>query len=145
MPDIDMGGGRQFDAPNGGITQDEHDKNLAQSIEMREQEVYQYQVNINNFESMITALGDLPTQWPAHLVQYRGLTRDQMAVAIEDDDELDVASGLAFRDELKARIRSEKMEQRKSKMVLDTLVAGCSDIDRIRAKISEIKASRTTA
>jgi hypothetical protein len=145
MPDIDMGGGRQFDAPNGGITQDEHDKNLAQSIEMREQEVYQYQVNINNFESMITALGDLPTQWPAHLVQYRGMTRDQMAVAIEDDDELDVASGLSFRDELKARIRSEKMEQRKSKMVLDTLVAGCADIERIRTMIAEIKASRTTA
>lgn len=145
MPDIDMGGGRQFDAPNGGITQEDHDKNLAQSIEMRENEVYQYQININNFESMIAALGNLPAQWPAHLVQYRGLTRDQMATAIEDDDELEIASGLAFRDELKARVRSERMEQRKAKMVLDTLVAGCADIGKIRALIAEIKASRTTA
>ena len=143
MPGIDMGGGRQFDANNGGITQDEHDKNLAQSIEMRENEVYQYQININNFESMIANLSGLPTQWPAHLVQYRGMSRDEMAARIEDDDELDIASGLAFRDELKARIRSEKMEQRKSKMVLDTLVGTCPDIAKIRGIIAELKANRT--
>jgi hypothetical protein len=142
MPGIDMGGGRQFDANNGGITQDEHDKNLAQSIEMRENEVYQYQININNFESMIANLSGLPTQWPAHLVQYRGMSRDEMAARIDDDDELEIASGLAFRDELKARIRSEKMEQRKSKMVLDTLVGTCHDIAKIRGIIADLKANR---
>jgi hypothetical protein len=143
MPEIDMGGGRQFDANNGGITQDEHDKNLAQSIEMRENEVYQYQININNFEAMVASLGSLPTQWPAHLVQYRGMSRDQMAARIEDDDELEIAAGLAFRDELKARIRSEKMEQRKSKMVLDALVNTCPDIAKIRGIIGDLKANRT--
>lgn len=142
MPDIDMGGGKQFRADNGGVTQDEHDKNLAQSIDMRENEVYQYQININNFESIIQSLGSLPTNWPAHLVQYRGLSRDQMAASIEDDDELEIASGLAFRDELKARIRSEKMEQKKAKMVLDTLVNGCQDIVKIRNIIAELKANR---
>ncbi len=143
MPGIDMGGGRQFDANNGGITQDEHDKNLAQSIEMRENEVYQYQININNFESMIANLSGLPNQWPAHLVQYRGMSRDQMAAAIEDDDELEVAAGLSFRDELKMRIRSEKMEQQKAKMVLDTLVGNCPNIEKIREMILEIKANRS--
>lgn len=143
MPDIDMGGGKQFKADNGGVTQDEHDKNLAQSIDMRENEVYQYQININNFESMIANMSGLPTQWPAHLVQYRGMTRDQMAVAIENDDDLEIASGLAFRDELKARIRSEKMEQKKARMVLDTLVNGCQDITKIRNLIAELKANRT--
>ena len=42
MAEIDMGNGNQFDAANGGVTQTEHDKNLAMSIEMRENEVYQY-------------------------------------------------------------------------------------------------------
>lgn len=142
MPDIDMGGGKQFKADNGGVTQDEHDKNLAQSIDMRENEVYQYQININNFESMIESLGSLPVQWPAHLVQYRGMSRDQMAASIEDDDELEIASGLAFRDELKARIRSEKMEQKKAKLVLDTLVERCPDIAKIRGIIADLKANR---
>ena len=142
MPDIDMGGGKQFRADNGGVTQDEHDKNLAQSIDMRENEVYQYQININNFESMIANMSGLPTQWPAHLVQYRGMSRDQMAVAIENDDDLEIASGLAFRDELKARIRSEKMEQKKAKLVLDTLVERCPDIAKIRNIIADLKANR---
>lgn len=145
MPDINMGGGRQFVADNGGITQDEHDKNLAQSIEMREQEVYQYQININNFESMIASLGNLPQLWEPRLLPYRGMSRDEMAANIVDDNDLELASSLAFRDELRMRIRSEKMEQRKAKMVLDTLVAGCPDIARIRGMIAEMKANRLTA
>lgn len=140
-----MGGGRQFNADNGGITQDDHDRNLAQSIEMREQEVYQYQINVNNFESMIASLGNLPVVWPAHLVRYKGLTRDEMAAQIEDDADLEIASGLAFRDELRMRVRSEKMEQRKAKMVLDTLVNGCPDVAKIRAIIAQLKANRPNA
>ena len=142
MPEIDMGNGNQFDAPNGGVTQDEHDKNLAQAIEMREQEVYQYQTNINNYTAMLASCIQDP--WPQRLLPYRGMGRDQLAQAIADDDDLDLASQLAFRDELRFRIRSEKMECNKSKMMLSTAVASATDINNIRAIIIKLKAARTT-
>jgi hypothetical protein len=142
MPEIDMGNGNQFDAPNGGVTQDEHDKNLAQAIEMREQEVYQYQTNINNYTAMLAAC--ITDPWPQRLLPYRGMGRDQLAQAIADDDDLDLASQLAFRDELRFRIRSEKMECSKSKMMLATAVASATDINKIRTIIAELKATRTT-
>jgi hypothetical protein len=141
MPEIDMGNGNQFDAPNGGVTQDEHNKNLAQAIEMREQEVYQYQTNINNYTAMLAAC--ITDPWPQRLLPYRGMGRDQLAQAIADDDDLDLASQLAFRDELRLRIRSEKMECNKSKMMLATTVASATDITKIRALIAELKAART--
>jgi hypothetical protein len=140
MSHIDMGNGNQFDAPNGGVTQDEHDKNLAQSIEMREQEVYQYQTNINNYSAMLASCISDP--WPQRLLPYRGMGRDQLAQSISDDDDLDLASQLAFRDELKFRIRSEKMECSKSRMMLNIAVASATDIAKIRALIAEIKAAR---
>ena len=142
MPEIDMGNGNQFDAPNGGVTQDEHDKNLALAIEMREQEVYQYQTNINNYTAMLAAC--ITDPWPQRLIPYRGMGRDQLAQAIADDDDLDLASQLAFRDELRFRIRSEKMECNKSKMMLASAVASATDINKIRTIIAELKASRTT-
>lgn len=142
MPEIDMGNGNQFDAMNGGVTQEEHDKNLALAIEMREQEVYQYQTNINNYTAMLASCIQDP--WPQRLLPYRGMGRDQLAQAIADDDDLDLASQLAFRDELRFRIRSEKMECGKSKMMLATAVASATDINKIRAIIIELKAARTT-
>ena len=142
MPEIDMGNGNQFDAPNGGVTQSEHDKNLAMAIEMRENEVYQYQTNINNYTAMLAACIQDP--WPQRLLPYRGMGRDQLAQAIADDDDLDLASQLAFRDELRFRIRSEKMECSKAKMMLDIAVASATDINKIRTIIAELKAARTT-
>jgi hypothetical protein len=70
--------------------------------------------------------------------------RDQLAQSISDDDDLDLASQLAFRDELKFRIRSEKMECNKSRMMLDIAVRSATDIAKIRALIAEIKAARAT-
>lgn len=142
MPEIDMGNGNQFDAPNGGVTQHEHDKNLALAIEMREQEVYQYQTNINNYTAMLAAC--ITDPWPQRLLPYRGMGRDQLAQAIADDDDLDLASQLAFRDELRFRIRSEKIECNKSKMMLASAVASATDINKIRTIIVELKAARTT-
>jgi hypothetical protein len=136
-----MGNGNTFDAANGGVSQDEHDKNLAMAIEMREQEVYQYQTNINNYSAMLASCISDP--WPQRLLPYRGMGRDQLAQAIADDDDLDLASQLAFRDELKFRIRSEKIECNKSKMMLASAVASATDINKIRTIIAELKAART--
>ena len=137
-----MGHGNQFDAANGGVTQSDHDRNLAMSIDMRENEVYQYEININNYTAMLASC--ITDPWPAHLMPYRGMGRDQLAQAIESDDDLDLASQLAFRDELRLRIRSEKMECNKSKMMLATAVASATNIVKIRAIIAEIRAARAT-
>ena len=140
MAEIDMGNGNNFDAINGSITQTEHDKNLALAIEMRENEVYQYQTNINNYTAMLAAcIQDL---WPQRLLSYKGMARDQLAASIENDDDLELASQLAFRDELKLRIRSEKMECNKCKMMLDIAVSSAPDIVKIRQIITENKAAR---
>jgi hypothetical protein len=69
--------------------------------------------------------------------------RDQLAQAIADDDDLELASQLAFRDELKFRIRSEKMECNKARMMLDIAVKSATDITKIRTIIAESKAART--
>ena len=143
MAELNLGNGNQFDAPNGAVTQDEHDKNRAIAIEMREQEVYQYQTNINNYTAMLASCIQEP--WPQRLLPYRGMTRDQLAQSIQDDDDLDLAGQLAFRDELRLRVRSEKMECSKAKMMLATAVASATDIAKIRAIIFEIKASRASA
>ena len=135
-----MGHGNQFDAANGGVTQSDHDRNLAMAIDMRENEVYQYEININNYTAMLASC--ITDSWPAHLMPYRGMGRDQLAQAIESDDDLDLASQLAFRDELRLRIRSEKMECNKSKMMLAIAVASATDIVKIRAIIAEIRAAR---
>lgn len=94
---------------------------------------------------MIASLGQLPQVWPANLLPYKGMSRDEMAANIVDDNELEMASSLSFRDELRMRIRSEKMEQRKAKMVLDTLVNQCPDIAKIRGIIAQLKANRPQA
>ena len=142
MAEIDMGNGNQFDAANGGVTQTEHDKNLAMAIEMRENEVYQYQINVNNYEQMLSTCADLPAAWPANLLQYKGLSRDQLAATVENDDDLEIVSRLSFRDELKMRVRSEKIERNKVNMILASLVSQATDIVKIRQIIADNKAAR---
>ena len=142
MPDIDLGGGNTFSANNGGVSQNDHDRNLAMSIEMREMEVYQYHINIANYEGILAGLP--PAQpWPQRLQPYRGMSRDQLAVNIESDADLELASQLSFRDEIRLRIRTEKMECNKARAMLETAVASAQDIEKIRALIVEIKAART--
>jgi hypothetical protein len=143
MAELDLGNGNVFDSANGAIQQSDHERNLALAIEMRENEVYQYQLNINNYSAMLQACIQEP--WPQRLLPYRGMTRDQLAQSIQDDDDLDLAGQLAFRDELRLRVRSEKMECSKAKMMLAISVASATDIAKIRAIIVEIKASRASA
>jgi hypothetical protein len=141
MPDIDLGGGNTFSANNGGVSQDDHDRGLAMAIEMREMEVYQYQINIANYEGILASLPSAQP-WPQRLQPYRGMSRDQLAANIESDADLELASQLSFRDEIRLRIRTERMECNKSRAMLETAVASAPDIAKIRALITEIKAAR---
>lgn len=143
MAEVDMGGGKTFVSEFGGVVQADHEKQLAQSILMREQEVYQYQLNINNFEEMLAGMdASLPAEWPESLLQYRSWDKDRL-VATLDDAALETVTGLLFRDQLRMRIRTEKIEQRKAQMVLDSLKSKVADAEAIKAKIAEEKAKET--
>jgi hypothetical protein len=75
-------------------------------------------------------------------LQYKGLSRDQLAATVENDDDLEIVSRLSFRDELKMRIRSEKIERNKVNMILASLVSQATDIVKIRQIIADNKAAR---
>jgi hypothetical protein len=140
MPEIDMGNGNQFDASNGSVTQDEHEVILAQAILSRETEVYQYQLNVFNFQSMLDGMESL--SWPAHLLPYRGMGREELAKNVLHDEDLDLAAELMFRDELRTRLRTEKIELKKTSLMLASLVGQATDLPKIRAIIGELKRAK---
>lgn len=144
MPQIDMGNGKSFNSEFGGVDQADHLKQVADSIAGREKEIYQYQLNINNFEAMLTGIAaSLPAEWPENLLQYRSWDRDRL-IATLDDATLEIVTGLLFRDNLRMRIRTERIEQKKSQLVLDSLKLQVLNADAVRAKIAEEKAKQNT-
>lgn len=96
-------------------------KTLADNIVAREDEVASYQTNIDNYQGMIETLNvDLPADWPADLVQYRGWD-SQRVYAQAPDAVADTVIDLIHRDRLKFLLRGEKGEQKKSALVLAEL------------------------
>jgi len=99
---------------------------LAINIVHREREINSYQININNFTQMLTALpqGDVPSD----IAQYIGAKPDNHT-KIEDlplsfsDEQVDLISKYQYRVDVTLRIRAEKAEQSKSKAVLEALKA----------------------
>lgn len=98
------------------ITPAQQKNNLADALVMREQELYQYDVNITNYSAM---LAELPTgEWPENLVQYRGKPLDQVP------DELDAeVDALNYRDRLRKLLKTEKAEREKSLRVYQTILS----------------------
>lgn len=145
MAEVDMGGGKTFTSEYGGVVQADHEKQLAQSILMREQEVYQYQLNIYNFEEMLAGMAAiLPVEWPENLLQYRSWDKDRL-VATLDDQTLETVTSLLFRDQLRMRIRTEKIEQKKAQLVLYSLKAKVINAESVKSAIAEEKAKQTPA
>jgi len=140
MAELDLGNGNVFDSANGAVEQADHELTLAQSILQREVEVYQYQLNVFNFETMLAGMANLT--WPNHLLPYRGMGREELAKNILHDEDLDLAAELIFRDELRNRLRTEKIELKKTSLMLATLVSQASDIGKIRAMILELKRAK---
>ena len=88
-------------------------------LQAREAEVAQYEVNI----AMYTAiLATLPTEWPAHLIEYRDAAdRHAVAAKIHDMDDVNLLSKLWYADQCYAAIRSETVEMNKAKAILTVL------------------------
>lgn len=102
------------------ITTQEHQNNLVAAAFHRELEVYQYQVNIDNYTTMLTSL---PVgEWPESLSIFSSTLADQLPAEMEMDDVLTVAD-YQYRDRLVNLLRSEKIEQAKARRVLEAMKA----------------------
>lgn len=88
-------------------------------LEARRKEVAQYEQNIAMYKQILESL---PTEWPAHLEQYRNTSNQHKAIAqIEDMDDVELVSKLWNADGCKAAIRSETVELTKSRNILAVL------------------------
>lgn len=89
-------------------------------VTLREQEVAQYDSNIALYT---TILGTLPTEWPARLEQFKTRKDHQQAVTECDADDVELLAQLLYMEQVKASIRSEKLERTKAAAILAALKA----------------------
>lgn len=89
-------------------------------LEARQAEIAQYESNI----AMYTAIAaNLPSEWPEHLIQYKGAkNKHEVISGIEDLADVELLSDLWTHDDAKAAIRTETLEKRKAEAILSTLV-----------------------
>jgi hypothetical protein len=93
---------------------------LALNVVHREREVHQYQINIDNYTTMLAALPQ--GEPPAEILQYMSTKTEELPFSVS----LDVMQQIAdyqYRDRISYLIRTELIEQSKAKRVLDALKA----------------------
>jgi len=120
------------------VTEDEHLNNLVAAAYYRELEVYQYQLNIDNYVAMLAALPQ--DEWPAHLVDYKAATVESLPWEMPEEDQQAVAD-YQYRDRLRSLSRTERVEQGKAQRVLDALKAQIGP--NYDALLAAYKASQT--
>ena len=85
----------------------------------RQEEVNQYQANIDMYTKMLELL---PTEYPAHLLQYKNASnRHDTIDLIEDLEDVQLLSDLWAADTCRKTIRTETVEMRKSLAILSVL------------------------
>jgi hypothetical protein len=120
------------------ITNQEHLSNLIAAAFGRELEIYQYQVNVDNYTVMLQSL---PTDaFPEHLIQYKEAAIDRLPDGV-DDETINLISDYQYRDRLRNLLRTEKVEQNKAIRIKDALKAQIgADYDSL---IAAYKASQS--
>jgi len=102
------------------VTDQEHLNNLIVAAFHREMEIYQYQINVDNYAVMLAALPQ--ESWPDDLVQYKEAAIDKLPESLDDDAVL-MISEHQYRDRIRNLLRTEKVEQSKATRVRDALKA----------------------
>lgn len=88
---------------------------LADQIVMRTHEVYQYDMNIQNYEAI---LASLPTdEWPDRLAAFRGMSDHEAAFACDPAD-VGLLGQYQLRDRARNLIKSEQVERAKAAAML---------------------------
>jgi hypothetical protein len=90
---------------------------------------------------MLDGMTNLPAEWPENLLTYRTWDRDRL-IATLDDATLELVTGLLFRDQIRMRIRTEKIEQQKAKLVLGSLKTQIVDEAAVKTAIADEKAKQ---
>jgi hypothetical protein len=93
---------------------------LALNIVHREREVHQYQINIDNYTTMLAALPQ--GEAPAEIAQYLSTKTEELPFSVSLEAMQQIAD-YQYRDRISYLIRTELIEQSKSKRVLDALKA----------------------
>ena len=89
-------------------------------IARRRAEVAQYDENIDIYQTMKSTL---PSDWPDHLVKFKGATNHHAAVAEVGVEDVELLAQLLLRDHCDAMTRSEMVERTKSAAILAALEA----------------------
>lgn len=88
-------------------------------LQARIDEVAQYKANIVMYTSM---LANLPTEWPARLVEYKAAKDKHTVIGeIENLDDVTLLSDLWAADDCRKAIRTETLEMRKAQAILNVL------------------------
>ena len=102
------------------ITNQDTINTLALNVVHREREVHQYQINIDNYTAMLTALPQ--GEPPAEILQYMSTKTEELPF----DVPLEIVQAISdyqYRDRIRYLVRTETIEQGKAKAVLNALKA----------------------
>jgi hypothetical protein len=67
-------------------------------------------------------LANLPTEWPARLLEYKNATNKHEVIGkVEDLDDVELLSDLWAADDCRKAIRTETLEMRKAQAILTVL------------------------
>lgn len=106
------------------ITQSNITETIADAVVGREQEIFSYDINIGNYETMLPTLPQ--GAWPENLVQYQRSTLDQVP------DELDqTVSDYQYRDRIKSLLKTERLERNKAVKIYQALLSQIPEADRV--------------
>jgi hypothetical protein len=100
------------------INNQEHLNNLVVAAFHREMEIYQYQINVDNYGVMLAALPQ--DSWPDNLLPYKDAAIDKLPESL-DDATVNTISEYQYRDRIRNLLRTEKVEQSKASRVRDAL------------------------
>lgn len=118
------------------ITEQDNSDTITENIVHREREVYQYDLNIENYESLLETLPK--EDWPEHLVQYQGKTADQIP-----DEYDEICNQLNYRDRVRRLLKTERQELAKAEAILNVLLEKIPENGRaakIAAALQRIRA-----
>lgn len=122
------------------ITTQEHLSNLVVAAYHREMEIYQYQLNVDNYTVMLVGLPQ--DGWPDALVQYKETAIDNLPQDF-DDAKVGLVADYQYRDRLRNLLRTEKVECGRATKIRDALKEQIgADYD---ALIAACKASQPAA
>lgn len=120
------------------FTADEHIQNLVEACFHREREVYSYQVNIDNYTAIVATMPQ--GAWPDNLAMYASTPAEALPSDMDPDSVMLVAD-YQHRDRLNYLLRTEKIEQAKSRRVLEAMKAQIGD--EYPTLLAAYKASQT--